>query len=505
MTGERPDEAPTVMDLGAGMQATFDGFTPSRRLRGSRDLMLPAAFDLAVNSPALPYLVRLRVEVVGGSPVCRALTCEQRSEGLPVSTATLRRVAVDRLVTDAILALAGEGMPSRDRTGPPSSGLLASTKLFEAAVRRAQRVRRLTPNHLRSVAEVDPAAGSAPTEAVRAHFGVEPRTASRWVTRARRLGTPWHPRKDVEPAKCGRANDDRARQRRRHERASLDRRGHGSRAPGRDLVGSGLARLHGRLRRTRATGAPPPHPSQRPRPDAERGHPQARCPTRAGCRPARRRREDARSVEAWLQRSRLRVRPSTWDRYSEVCHVHIIPELGKVRLERLTPDQVQRLCLGVHERGRAPRTVRMVRAVLRTALNDARRRRLILTTPRSSSTSRGWSPSQSGAHACRCRGHPRRGRRAPHRPTRRGRPRLRTAPGRATWPPVVRRRPCRRQPQRPLGAPTGRRAPGPGRAEDPAVTPDPAAHRRHRRGAPGAASAPTRGPPPRRLPLAERG
>jgi integrase len=86
-------------------------------------------------------------------------------------------------------------------------------------------------------------------------------------------------------------------------------------------------------------------------------------------------------LEAWLERSRLRVRPSTWDRYSEVCHVHIIPELGKVRLERLTPDQVQRLCLGVHERGRAPRTVRMVRAVLRTALNDARRRRLIPHNP----------------------------------------------------------------------------------------------------------------------------
>jgi integrase len=79
----------------------------------------------------------------------------------------------------------------------------------------------------------------------------------------------------------------------------------------------------------------------------------------------------------WLERSRLRVRPSTWDRYADVVRVHIVPELGKVRLERLTSDQVQRLCLGVHERGRAPRTVAMVRAVLRTALNDAMRRRLV--------------------------------------------------------------------------------------------------------------------------------
>jgi integrase len=82
-------------------------------------------------------------------------------------------------------------------------------------------------------------------------------------------------------------------------------------------------------------------------------------------------------LEDWLQRSRLRVRPSTWDRYADIVRVHILPELGKVRLERLTPDQVQRVCLGVHERRRAPRTVAMVRAVLRSALNDAMRRRLI--------------------------------------------------------------------------------------------------------------------------------
>ena len=82
-------------------------------------------------------------------------------------------------------------------------------------------------------------------------------------------------------------------------------------------------------------------------------------------------------LDDWLERSRLRVRPSTWDRYADVVRVHIVPELGKVRLERLTPDQVQRLCIGVHERGRAPRTVAMVRAVLRTALNDAMRRRLV--------------------------------------------------------------------------------------------------------------------------------
>jgi integrase len=79
----------------------------------------------------------------------------------------------------------------------------------------------------------------------------------------------------------------------------------------------------------------------------------------------------------WLERSRLRVRPSTWERYASVVRTHLSPTLGHLRLEQLTAEHVQRLCLGIHRRGRAPRTVVKVRAVLRTALNDAKRTRLV--------------------------------------------------------------------------------------------------------------------------------
>lgn len=79
----------------------------------------------------------------------------------------------------------------------------------------------------------------------------------------------------------------------------------------------------------------------------------------------------------WLERSRLRIRPSTWERYADIVHTHLSPTLGHIRLEQLTAEHVQKLCLGIHARGRAPRTVVKVRAVLRTALNDAKRARLV--------------------------------------------------------------------------------------------------------------------------------
>lgn len=80
----------------------------------------------------------------------------------------------------------------------------------------------------------------------------------------------------------------------------------------------------------------------------------------------------------WLERSRLRVRPSTWERYADIVRTHLSPTLGHLRLEQLTAEHVQKLCVGIHKRGRAPRTVMKVRAVLRTALNDAKRARLVV-------------------------------------------------------------------------------------------------------------------------------
>jgi len=79
----------------------------------------------------------------------------------------------------------------------------------------------------------------------------------------------------------------------------------------------------------------------------------------------------------WLAAQRLSLRPRTWERYRELVTQHLIPELGRVQLDRLSVPQVQTLLASRSASGLAPRTVGHIRAVLRTALGEAVRRELI--------------------------------------------------------------------------------------------------------------------------------
>ncbi len=82
-------------------------------------------------------------------------------------------------------------------------------------------------------------------------------------------------------------------------------------------------------------------------------------------------------LTGWLSDERLGLRPRTWERYRELITQHMIPELGRVQLAKLTVPQVQALLGAKAASGLAPRTVSHIRAVLRTALGDAVRRELI--------------------------------------------------------------------------------------------------------------------------------
>ena len=73
----------------------------------------------------------------------------------------------------------------------------------------------------------------------------------------------------------------------------------------------------------------------------------------------------------WCSGLALRVRPSTATRYRGIVTVHLIPQLGTVRLTRLTTSQVNSVLAERLAAGCAPRSVSHIRAVLRTALNDA--------------------------------------------------------------------------------------------------------------------------------------
>lgn len=83
------------------------------------------------------------------------------------------------------------------------------------------------------------------------------------------------------------------------------------------------------------------------------------------------------SVEQYLQRWLTDVvqptrRPATYTSYAEQCRLHIIPALGRHRLQKLTPLDVQAFLNAELQAGKlAPKTIRYHRAILRRALEQA--------------------------------------------------------------------------------------------------------------------------------------
>jgi integrase len=67
------------------------------------------------------------------------------------------------------------------------------------------------------------------------------------------------------------------------------------------------------------------------------------------------------------------TRPRTSGRYEELIRLHISPEIGWIRLEKLAPADVQRLLNRKLAGGLSPKSVRHLSAVLTVALNRALR------------------------------------------------------------------------------------------------------------------------------------
>lgn len=72
-------------------------------------------------------------------------------------------------------------------------------------------------------------------------------------------------------------------------------------------------------------------------------------------------------LRAWIASARARLAPSTHRRYREIVDLHLIPALGKTRLDRLTVGDVEGY-LWSHRQH--PQTVYHHRALLRKVLND---------------------------------------------------------------------------------------------------------------------------------------
>jgi integrase len=71
----------------------------------------------------------------------------------------------------------------------------------------------------------------------------------------------------------------------------------------------------------------------------------------------------------WLD-EKASLRPSTRRSYGWLIRCHLIPEIGTVRLEKLTPADVRRMFQRRGDSGLAPRSVHHLRAVLSQAVKD---------------------------------------------------------------------------------------------------------------------------------------
>ena len=73
----------------------------------------------------------------------------------------------------------------------------------------------------------------------------------------------------------------------------------------------------------------------------------------------------------WLENVQSSIRPRTYEKFESVVRLHIVPDLGKFRLEKLTPDAVQALLNRKLAAGASPQSVRHIRMVLGLALKQA--------------------------------------------------------------------------------------------------------------------------------------
>lgn len=81
-------------------------------------------------------------------------------------------------------------------------------------------------------------------------------------------------------------------------------------------------------------------------------------------------------LSEWLEGQRSKIRATTWRRYSELAG-YATKLIGAIALEKLTPEDVERLLETRLKAGAAPATVRQLRAVLRRALGQAEKRRYV--------------------------------------------------------------------------------------------------------------------------------
>jgi integrase len=75
-------------------------------------------------------------------------------------------------------------------------------------------------------------------------------------------------------------------------------------------------------------------------------------------------------LRLWLA-GRSDLLPSTRHGYEGLIRVHVIPTIGSIPMQKLSPESLNALYVGMIENGSSPRTAALVHTVIRKALSDA--------------------------------------------------------------------------------------------------------------------------------------
>jgi integrase len=76
-------------------------------------------------------------------------------------------------------------------------------------------------------------------------------------------------------------------------------------------------------------------------------------------------------LKRWLETAKPTLHPNTWEQYERIARLHILPDLGRLRLKDLRPDHIQALYSAKLDGGLGPVTVRHAHAILHRALGQA--------------------------------------------------------------------------------------------------------------------------------------
>lgn len=82
-------------------------------------------------------------------------------------------------------------------------------------------------------------------------------------------------------------------------------------------------------------------------------------------------------LDRWLKATKSRVAPRTYDRYSEIVRLHVLPSLGRVSLGKLRPLQLEDLYQRLEAKGLSRQTILHVHRVMFTALKQGVRWQLV--------------------------------------------------------------------------------------------------------------------------------